>query len=148
METVLDAIQQRYACHQFVAGQPVSASELALLLEAGRLAPSAFGLEPWRFIRVEDETGRAAIARSCYDQPTAATAAARRPPLPPPPPALAPHWLQNPAAAESLAPHWLQKRPLMAAPQCWQKFPLPGLPHSGQVCLAPPPPPPLIGATR
>jgi nitroreductase len=76
METLLDAIQQRYACHQFVAGQPVAASALALLLEAGRLAPSAFGLEPWRFISVEDETGRAAVARACYDQPTAATAAA------------------------------------------------------------------------
>jgi len=76
MHTLLDAIQQRYACHQFVAGQPVSASELALLLQAGRLAPSAFGLEPWRFISVESEMERAAIARACYDQPTAATAAA------------------------------------------------------------------------
>jgi nitroreductase len=74
--TLLDAIQQRYACRQFVAGQPVSASELAALLEAGRLAPSAFGLEPWRFITVVDESKRAAVAHACYDQPAAATAAA------------------------------------------------------------------------
>jgi nitroreductase len=76
MLTLLDAIQQRYACHQFVAGQTVSASELSVLREAGRLAPSAFGLEPWRFITVTDAAERAAIAHACYDQPAAATAAA------------------------------------------------------------------------
>lgn len=76
MPTLLDAIQQRYACRQFVAGQTVSASELSMLREAGRLAPSAFGLEPWRFITVKDAAERAAIARACYDQPAAATAAA------------------------------------------------------------------------
>ncbi len=74
--TLLDAIQQRHACRQFVAGQPVSARELALLREAGRLAPSAFGLEPWRFITVVDQAERAAVAQACYDQPAAATAAA------------------------------------------------------------------------
>lgn len=73
---LLDAIQQRYACRKFVADQPVSLGELALLLEAGRLAPSAFGLEPWRFITVTDGVERAAIAHACHDQPAAATAAA------------------------------------------------------------------------
>ena len=74
--TLLNAIQQRYACHEFAAGQSVSADELALLLEAGRLAPSAFGLEPWRFISVTDTAGKAAIAHACFDQTTATTAAA------------------------------------------------------------------------
>jgi nitroreductase len=76
MPSLLDAIQQRYACRQFVAGQTISTHELSVLREAGRLAPSAFGLEPWRFISVTDATERAAIARACYDQPAAATAAA------------------------------------------------------------------------
>ncbi len=76
MPSLLDAIQQRYACRQFVAGQGVSASELRALREAGRLAPSAFGLEPWRFVSATDAAERAAIARACYDQPAAATAAA------------------------------------------------------------------------
>jgi nitroreductase len=74
--TLLDAIRQRYACHEFVAGKPVSADELALLLAAGRLAPSAFGLEPWRFVAVTDAAGRAAVAHACHDQPAATTAAA------------------------------------------------------------------------
>jgi len=73
--TLLDPIQQRYACRRFVAGRLVSTDELALLLEAGRLAPSAFGLEPWRFIIV-DAAQRAAVTRACYEQPAVTTAAA------------------------------------------------------------------------
>lgn len=73
---LLDAIQQRYACRDFAADKPVSAAELAVLLEAGRLAPSAFGLEPWRFVTVTDAAGKAAIAHACFDQPVATTAAA------------------------------------------------------------------------
>lgn len=73
---LLDAIRQRYACREFLAGQPVTAEELALLLEAGRLAPSSFGLEPWRFVTVEDAAQRAAVAHACYDQPAATNAAA------------------------------------------------------------------------
>jgi nitroreductase len=76
MPAVLDAIQQRYACRHFLPGQAVAADELAALREAGRLAPSAFGLEPWRFITVTDPAQRAAVACACYDQPAAATAAA------------------------------------------------------------------------
>ena len=71
--THLPPIRQRYACRHFMAGQPASSDELTLLREAGRLAPSAFGLEPWRFI-VVDATQREAVARACYDQPAVTTA--------------------------------------------------------------------------
>jgi nitroreductase len=74
--SLLDAIQQRYSCREFEAGRPLSRGELAVLLEAGRLAPSAFGLEPWRFVIVSDAAPRTAIAHACFDQPAAATAAA------------------------------------------------------------------------
>lgn len=76
MAMLLDAIDKRYACRHFVAGQAPTAEELAVLCEAGRLAPSAFGLEPWRFITVTDANQRDAIARACFDQPAAATAPA------------------------------------------------------------------------
>lgn len=74
--TVLKAIQQRYACRDFAAGQPVTADELAVLLEAGRLAPSAFGLEPWRFVTVTDAEEKTTLAHACFDQPVAKTATA------------------------------------------------------------------------
>lgn len=76
MPDLLDAIDRRYACRLFVAGQTPTADELALLCEAGRLAPSAFGLEPWRFVTVTDPAGCAAVAQACFDQPAAATAQA------------------------------------------------------------------------
>ena len=72
---LLDPIQQRYACRQFQAGKAVSSDELAMVLQAGRLAPSAFGLEPWRFI-VIDKSQAPAVVRACYGQPAAETAAA------------------------------------------------------------------------
>lgn len=76
MPKLLDAIGKRFACRHFDADAPPGEAELALLCEAGRLAPSAFGLEPWRFIIVTDATERAAIAQACFDQPAAATAPA------------------------------------------------------------------------
>lgn len=76
MPVLLDAIDKRFACRHFIAGQAPTAAELAVLREAGRLAPSAFGLEPWRFITVTEAAGRAAIARACFDQPAAVTAPA------------------------------------------------------------------------
>lgn len=75
-DDLLEAIRQRYACRAFVPGRPLTAHELDLLREAGRLAPSAFGLEPWRFVTVTGTAERARIARACYDQPAAASAAA------------------------------------------------------------------------
>lgn len=73
---LLDAIQQRYACREFIADQPVSTEELTVLLEAGRLAPSAFGLEPWRFVTVTETAEKATLAHACSDQPAATSAAA------------------------------------------------------------------------
>lgn len=76
MPHLLDAIQHRFACRAFHADRPLTADELALICEAGRLAPSAFGLEPWRFIPVTDPAVRARIAHACFDQPAATRAAA------------------------------------------------------------------------
>lgn len=73
---LLAAIRQRYSCREFAADRPVPEDELAGVLEAGRLAPSGFGLEPWRFVIVTDPAAKSAIARACFDQPAAATAAA------------------------------------------------------------------------
>lgn len=75
-QTLLQAIAARYSCRNFLPGRPVSSAELDLLLEAGRLAPSAFGLEPWRFISVVDDARRKTVAQACFDQPAASTAAA------------------------------------------------------------------------
>lgn len=73
---LLPAIQSRFACHDFAPDPAPSPEQLAELIEAGRLAPSAFGLEPWRFVVVTDPGERAAVAHACFDQPTARSAPA------------------------------------------------------------------------
>ncbi len=73
---LLDAIRQRFSCRDFAAGAVLMPDELAVLREAGRLAPSAFGLEPWRFVSVTDAAGRVRVADACFGQPAATTAAA------------------------------------------------------------------------
>lgn len=76
MHTLLNAIQQRYACREFATGRAVSDAELALILQAGRLAPSAFGLEPWHFVTLSGASKTTAIAHACFDQPAVTTAPA------------------------------------------------------------------------
>src|SRR5512139_3047022 len=66
---LMEAIERRYACREFMADRPLSADQLAVLLEAARLAPSGFGLEPWRFVAVTDAAGRERVARACFGQP-------------------------------------------------------------------------------
>ncbi|MEW6120962.1 MAG: nitroreductase family protein [Pseudomonadota bacterium] len=73
---LLPAIQARFACRDFAPDQTPSPEQLAELIEAGRLAPSAFGLEPWRFVVVTDPVERTAVARACFDQPVARSAPA------------------------------------------------------------------------
>jgi nitroreductase len=61
MYTLADAtmkvIQDRRSIREFTT-EPVSEEDLALILEAGRQAPSGENAQPWRFIVVKDETTR------------------------------------------------------------------------------------------
>lgn len=67
MSELLSAIGGRFACRKF-HGRPVESHELDLVLEAGRIAPSAFGMEPWRFIVVASPAARAKVAAACFGQ--------------------------------------------------------------------------------
>ncbi|MDF2927136.1 MAG: nitroreductase YfkO [Paenibacillaceae bacterium] len=49
-EQILQAYQFRHACKEFDSGKPVSEDDFAFILETGRLSPSSFGFEPWRFV--------------------------------------------------------------------------------------------------
>ncbi len=45
-----DLLARRWSSRAFDAGRPVSREQLAVLLEAGRWAPSCNGDEPWRYL--------------------------------------------------------------------------------------------------
>lgn len=74
----LGAMERRYACKRF-DGRPLEPDFEDYLLEIGRLSPSSFGLEPWRFIAVRGgaESNRAlreALAKAAFDQEAVSSA--------------------------------------------------------------------------
>jgi nitroreductase len=72
----LQALQFRHACKLFDEAKPVSRPDLHYILEAGRLAPSSLGLEPWRFVVVEDRALRHRLRAACWNQSQITTASA------------------------------------------------------------------------
>ena len=55
---IIDSLQWRYAVKSFDANRRVEPALLEILLESVRLSPSAFGLQPYRLIVIEDKTIR------------------------------------------------------------------------------------------
>jgi nitroreductase len=53
-ETLLAAWHFRHACKRFDPNRRIPDDDFAAILEAGRLSPSSFGFEPWRFLIIED----------------------------------------------------------------------------------------------
>ena len=73
MSELLPSLKGRFACRQFES-KPPSDGELALILEAGRIAPSAFGIEPWRFVMAQSSQAKEKVVAACFNQVPAATA--------------------------------------------------------------------------
>lgn len=63
-------LASRYSCHSF-SDSPVSESKLEMVLEAGRLAPSAKNLQPTRIwvVKSEDALARLRAVHPCYGAP-------------------------------------------------------------------------------
>lgn len=51
---IMEALWYRHAAKDFDAGRIIPEETFATILEAGRLSPSSFGFEPWRFLVVQD----------------------------------------------------------------------------------------------
>lgn len=58
---ILDISNRRYATKAFDADREVSEDDLRTILEVGRLSPSSFGYEPWKFLVIENEELREEI---------------------------------------------------------------------------------------
>ncbi len=68
MLNVMDALNWRYATKSFDPAKKVSQTDFEKLLEALRLAPSSFGLQPWKFIVVENPEVRAKLEAQSFGQ--------------------------------------------------------------------------------
>lgn len=57
-QAIIDAFLFRHACKEFDAERSISDADFEFILETGRLSPSSFGLEPWKFLVVQNPTLR------------------------------------------------------------------------------------------
>jgi len=53
-QEILDAYHFRHATKEFDPEKKISESDMRFILETGRLSPSSFGTEPWKFLVIEN----------------------------------------------------------------------------------------------
>jgi nitroreductase len=71
---LLAAFQKRHACHLFEANRALNGDDLTFILEAGRLSPSSFGLEQWKFLVLTKPQDKQAMQAACFNQPQVGSA--------------------------------------------------------------------------
>lgn len=53
-QDIIDAHLFRHACKEFDSAQRISGDDFDCILEAARLSPCSFGLEPWKFLVIQN----------------------------------------------------------------------------------------------
>lgn len=69
MSEILSQLEWRYATKEFDADKKLSSEQEHTLTEALRLAPSSFGLQPWKFVIVTDPALKAKLSEQAWGQP-------------------------------------------------------------------------------
>ncbi|HSI34800.1 MAG TPA: NAD(P)H-dependent oxidoreductase [Tepidisphaeraceae bacterium] len=67
-ETIARQLRWRYATKKFDPARKVSDTDFETVKQALALAPSAYGLSPWRFVVVNDPAVRAHLRAAAYGQ--------------------------------------------------------------------------------
>ncbi|PAF47866.1 hypothetical protein BKH46_02805 [Helicobacter sp. 12S02634-8] len=62
-QAITALLHRRYSCREFDTHQKIAKEDFELILEAGRLAPSSLGLEPWEFVVITAEALKKTIAK-------------------------------------------------------------------------------------
>jgi len=65
----LQSLQWRYATKQFDPMRKLSAEQLQQLIDALILTPSSFGLQPWKFVIIEDQSLKEELMGHSWGQP-------------------------------------------------------------------------------
>ncbi len=60
-QDILTAYHYRHACKAYDPAKKISDDDFRFILEIGRLSPSSFGFEPWRFLVIENHAVRELI---------------------------------------------------------------------------------------
>lgn len=67
MKKELEIFKTRYSCRNY-KNEKLKAEDLNTILEIARLSPSSLGLEPWKFIVVQDSMKKEEIAKIANNQ--------------------------------------------------------------------------------
>lgn len=67
-ETILERLHWRYAVKKFDAGKKVSDKDWNTLEQALILAPSSYGLQPYKFVVIQDENLKKELTPAAYGQ--------------------------------------------------------------------------------
>jgi nitroreductase len=70
----LEVMERRWACKLFDESSPVGRELEEYLLECGRLSPSSFGIEPWKFLAVREAALRRSLREASLGQDAVGTA--------------------------------------------------------------------------
>ncbi len=73
MFTFEETLHKRFACKAFKQ-ESIQKDDLDFILEAGRLAPSSCGFEPWKFVVISKKEDNEALSKICFNQENVATA--------------------------------------------------------------------------
>lgn len=69
MSSFLEAMSFRHACKKFDADKKIPDEDFEQILEFGRLSPSSFGMEQWRFLVIQTPELREQLKSTCWGQP-------------------------------------------------------------------------------
>lgn len=67
-KTFLEALEFRHACKIFDESKKISQENLEFILDAGRRAPSSFGMEAWKFLVITNKELKIKLRPHCWDQ--------------------------------------------------------------------------------
>ncbi|ACU59559.1 nitroreductase [Chitinophaga pinensis DSM 2588] len=73
--SLVKSFEWRYATKKYDTARKVDPAVLADLTETVRLAPSSFGLQPYKFLLIEDKAKLEEISRAAHGQPQITTGA-------------------------------------------------------------------------
>lgn len=66
--SIIDDLNWRYACKQFDSSRKLTDEQLNQLIEALRLTPSSFGMQPWKFLLIENTELREKLVEASWKQ--------------------------------------------------------------------------------
>lgn len=63
---IIDVFNRRYATKKFDPNKKISDEDWQTIIEAGRLSPSSFGYEPWKFLLIENPQMKEDLKNFCW----------------------------------------------------------------------------------